>query len=292
VRSRYDWVIWTGFVAGLVLTLGLVVVPVLGGIWLSFHSAESFIATPRWVGLANYAKLLVDAGFWRATLNGLVYALASVVLQLVLGVGFAVVLNRRFPLRGVVRGLAILPYLLPTVVVGVTFQWMTDGSFGVITALTRALGLGVIPWFESPLAAMTSVVLISVWLWTPFVTVSCLAAMQSIPPVLYEAAKVDGASSWSRFWHVTVPQLMHVLGVVGLLRAIWMFNKFDVIWLLTKGGPLGATETLPVLAYNRAFNLFDVGGGAAVATMGFLVLSTFLALYFRLTSRDREQLAR
>jgi multiple sugar transport system permease protein len=291
VRSRHDWIIWTGFGAGLVLTLGLVVVPVLSGIWLSFQSAESFIATPHWVGFGNYARLLRDPGFWRATLNGAVYALASVALQLVLGVGFAVVLNKRFRFRGVVRGLSILPYLLPTVVVGVTFQWMTDGSFGVITALTRALGLGVIPWFESPFAAMSSVVLISVWLWTPFVTVSCLAAMQAIPLTLYEAAKVDGASSWNRFWHITLPQLMHVLGVVALLRTIWMFNKFDVIWLLTKGGPLGATETLPVLAYNKAFNLFDVGGGAAVATLGFLVLSGFLALYFRLTSQERKRLA-
>ena len=290
MRSRHDWVIWIGFGAGLILTLGLTVVPVLSGVWLSFHSAESFIATPHWVGLGNYTRLLGDAGFWRATLHGVVYALASVVLQLLLGVGFAVVLNRRFRFRGIVRGLAILPYLLPTVVVGVTFQWMTDGSFGVITALTRALGLGVIPWFESPSAAMASVVLISVWLWTPFVTVSCLAGMQSIPQTLYEAAKVDGASSWSQFWHVTLPQLMHVLGVVVLLRAIWMFNKFDVIWLLTKGGPLGATETLPVLAYNRAFNLFDVGGGAAVATLGFLLLSSGVALYFRITSEERGQL--
>jgi multiple sugar transport system permease protein len=287
VKSRYDWVIWTGFAAGLVLTFGLILLPVLNGIWLSFHSAESFISAPHWVGFGNYMKLFGDAEFWRATFNGVVYAFISVVLQLVLGVSFALVLNKSFPFRGVVRGLAILPYLLPTVVVGVTFQWMTDGSFGIITALTRALGFGVIPWFESPSAAMTSVILISVWLWTPFVTVACLAGMQSIPQTLYEAAKVDGASNWSQFWHVTLPQLMHILSVVVLLRAIWMFNKFDIIWLLTKGGPLGATETLPVLAYTRAFNLFDVGGGAAVATLGFVLLSGVVAVYFRLTSEDR-----
>jgi len=287
VKSRHDWVIWIGFAAGLVLTFGLIVLPVLNGVWLSMHSAESFIATPHWVGFANYIKLFGNAEFWRATLNGVVYALVSVVLQLVLGVGFALVLNKSFPFRGIIRGLSILPYLLPTVVVGVTFQWMTDGSFGVITALTRSLGLGDIPWFESPSAAMASVILVSVWLWTPFVTVSCLAGMQSIPQALYEAAKVDGASNWSQFWHVTLPQLMHILSVVVLLRAIWMFNKFDIIWLLTKGGPLGATQTLPVLAYNKAFNLFDVGGGAAVATLGFILLSGIVAIYFRLTSEDR-----
>lgn len=289
MKSRYDWVIWTGFAAGIVLTFGLIVLPVLNGVWLSFHSAESFIATPHWVGFGNYTRLFGNAEFWQATINGLVYAVISVVLQVILGVGFALVLNKSFPLREFVRGLSILPYLLPTVVVGVTFQWMTDGSFGVITAFTRWLGLGVIPWFESPSAAMASVILVSVWLWTPFVTVCCLAGMQSIPQSLYEAAKVDGASNWSQFWHVTLPQLMHILGVVVLLRGIWMFNKFDVIWLLTKGGPLGATQTLPVLAYNRAFNLFDVGGGAAVATLGFLLLSGVVSIYFRLTPEGRDK---
>ena len=288
MKSRHDWVIWTGFVAGLALTFGMTVLPVVDGVWLSFHSAESYIAVPHWVGVSNYTRLFGEAQFWFAVWHGLIYAASSIALQLVLGIASALVLNQVFPARGLVRGLAILPYLLPTVVVGVTFQWMTDGSFGIVTALTRALGIGVIPWFDSPFAAMSSVVLVSTWLWTPFVTVCCLAGMQSIPASLYEAAKVDGATGWQQFLHITLSQLMPVLSVVVLLRTIWMFNKFDIIWLLTKGGPLGATETLPVLAYNKAFNLFDVGGGAAVATMGFVLLTGFVALYFRLT-RDRGQ---
>jgi multiple sugar transport system permease protein len=288
MKSRYDSLIWAVFAAGLVLTFGLTVLPVLNGIWLSFHSAQSFIATAHWVGLDNYIKLLRDAEFWHATLNGLVYAVVAIVFQLILGVSFALILNQNFPFRGFFRGLAILPYLLPTVVVGLTFQWMTDGSFGIITALTRSMGLGVIPWFESPTAAMASLILVSTWLWTPFVTVCCLAGMQSIPQSLYEAARVDGASGWDQFWHITLPQLMHILSVVVLLRAIWMFNKFDVIWLLTKGGPLGSTQTLPVLAYNKAFNLFDVGSGAAVATLGFLLLSGVVTVYFRITGEGRD----
>lgn len=286
MKSRHDWIIWTVFVAGLALTFGLTVLPVLNGVWLSFHSAESFIAVAHWVGLGNYRRLFADPLFWLATLHGLAYAAVSIAVQLVLGMGSALVLNQVFPGRGLVRGLAILPYLLPTVVVGVTFQWMTDGSFGIVTAMTRSLGLGTIPWFDSPLAAMSSVVLVSTWLWTPFVTVCCLAGMQSIPSSLYEAARVDGAGAWAQFCHVTLPQLLPVLSVVVLLRGIWMFNKFDVIWLLTKGGPLGATETLPVLAYDKAFNLFDVGGGAAVATLGFVLLSVFVTLYFRLMARS------
>lgn len=289
MRSSTDWVIWLFFAAGLAVTVLFVLFPVGHAVWLSLHTADSFVAKPRFVGLANYARVLNEAAFWSAAWNGLVYAGISIVAQVTLGLVFAMLLDQAFPLRRLVRGLVVLPYLLPTVVVAMTFQWMTDGSFGILTALTLELGLGVIPWFESPNAAMASVVLASVWLWTPFVTVCVLAGLQGIPPALYEAARVDGAGPVSRFLHVTLPQLRPVLTVVVLLRAIWMFNKFDIIWLLTKGGPLGATEHLPVLAYKRAFTLFDVGGGAAIATLSFLLLSGLVALYFRLFPLEEKR---
>jgi multiple sugar transport system permease protein len=199
------------------------------------------------------------------------------------------VLNQRFFGQRLVRGLATLPYLLPTVVVALTFQWMTDGSFGLVTVLARDLGFGTIPWFELPWTAMMSVIFASVWLWTPFVTICVLAGLQTIPPALYEAARVDGAGALARFWHITLPQLKPVLTVVVLLRAIWMFNKFDIIWLLTRGGPLGATEHLPILAYKKAFSLFDVGGGAAVATVSFLILTALVSLYFRLFPLEEKR---
>ncbi len=280
MHSRYDWVIWSMFVFGLAFTFFVAIVPVLSGVWLSFHEAESYAAIPAWVGLSNYKRLLNDAEFWRALENGFIYCGLSTVFQAVLGLLFAVVLNAAFPFRRLVRALVILPYLLPTVIAALLFQWMTDSSIGPITFLTQQMGLGTIPWFDSPGAAMASVVLVSAWLWTPFVTVCSLAAMQSIPPALYEAARVDGARAWSRFRHITLPQVMPVLSAVILLRMVWMFNKFDVIWLLTKGGPLGATEHLPVLAYNRSFHLFDAGGGAAIATLGFLLLMSVAAVYF------------
>jgi multiple sugar transport system permease protein len=282
MRSKHDGVIWAFFWGGLLLTAAFVLVPVANAIWLSFHQSSSFVGQPRWVGLGNYARVLGEAAFWRALGNGVIYAGLSITLQVLLGIAFALVLNVDFPGRRLVRGLAVLPYLLPTVVVALTFQWMTDGSFGIVTALLREVGIGPVPWFEQPAPAMLSVVLASVWLWTPFVTICFLAGLQSVPAQLYEAARVDGAGAWSRFWHVTLPQLKPVLTVVVLLRAIWMFNKFDIIWLLTRGGPLGATEHLPVLAYKRAFSLFDVGGGAAVATLSFLILSALVLVYFRL----------
>lgn len=273
---------------GMAVTLALIVAPVVYAISLSFYRLDSFVGTPQWVGLGNYIAVLSLPEFWSALVNGLIYSFGSIVLQLVLGIGFALVLNEVFPGRNFVRGLSILPYLLPTVVVVLTFKWMVDGSIGIITAGIAALGLPPVNWFESPGAAMTSVIFVSVWMWTPFVTTCFLAALQTVPASLYEAARVDGTTAVQRFFHITLPMLKPILTVVVLLRAIWMFNKFDVIWLLTRGGPVGATEHLAILSYRHAFSLFDIGGGAAIATISFLILSAVVFVYFRLFPLETE----
>ncbi|MBN8941883.1 MAG: sugar ABC transporter permease [Rhizobiales bacterium] len=267
---------------GLVVTLALIVAPVVYAISLSFYRMDSFIGTPQWVGFDNYLAVIRLPEFWNALVNGLIYSAGSIVLQLVLGIGFALVLNEVFPGRNFVRGLSILPYLLPTVVVVLTFKWMVDGSIGIVTAGIAWLGLPPVSWFESPGAAMASVIFVSVWMWTPFVTTCFLAALQTVPASLYEAARVDGTTAIQRFFHITVPMLKPILTVIVLLRAIWMFNKFDVIWLLTRGGPVSSTEHLAILSYRHAFSLFDIGGGAAIATISFLILSAVVFVYFRL----------
>jgi multiple sugar transport system permease protein len=269
-------------VVGLLVTLALIVAPVVYAISLSFYKLDSFVGDPTWVGFDNYIAVVKLPEFWQALWNGVVYSFGSIVLQVVLGIGFALVLNEVFPGRNFIRGLSILPYLLPTVVVVLTFKWMVDGSIGIITHAVEAMGLPPINWFESPGAAMTSVILVSVWMWTPFVTTCFLAALQTVPTSLYEAAKVDGTTAVQRFFHITLPMLKPILTVVVLLRAIWMFNKFDVIWLLTQGGPIGSTEHLAILSYRRAFSLFDIGGGAAIATISFAILSVAVFIYLRI----------
>ncbi|CAN0571179.1 unnamed protein product [Laminaria digitata] len=131
--------------------------------------------------------------------------------------------------------------------------------------------------------------MVSVWLWTPFVTTAFLAGLQTVPTSLYEAAKVDGTNAFQRFYHITLPMLKPVLIVVVLLRAVWTFNKFDVIWLLTGGGPVGSTEHLAILSYTTAFAKFDIGGGAAVATLSFLFLAITVFVYFRIFPLDEEE---
>ncbi len=274
------WMLPGFLTIGALATLVLIVGPAIYAISLSFFDRTSLTAEPVWVGFDNFANVLSSGAFWNALWNGFVYAGVAIVLQVVLGIGFALLLHQPFRGRALLRGVAFLPYLLPTVVAVLTFKWMIDGSLGIVTIKMADWGLPPIYWFETESAAMFSVIMVSVWLWTPFVTTTFLAGLQTIPVQLYEAARVDGAGPIRRFFHITLPSLRPILTVIILLRGVWMFNKFDVIWLTTGGGPLGATEHLPVLAYREAFRLFDIGTGAAIATLSFLVLMVIVTIYF------------
>ncbi len=284
---RREWRTALAFVVpGLVLFLAFVAGPTAYTVFLSFYRLETLISRPEWVGLANYAAVLGDARFWHALLNGTIYAAASVVLQVLLGLPIALLLNQRFRGQSLVRGAALVPYVLPTVVVVFVWKWILDENIGIVNYTLKQVGVTPLAWFSEPAIAMTTTILVGVWAWTPFVTITFLAALQTVNEELYEAARVDGATAWQRLWYVILPVLRPVLVIIVLLRTIWMFNKFDVVWMLTRGGPLQATEHLPILAYQKAFGLFDVGGGAAVATINFLFLLVVVAVYFRLVRLD------
>ena len=274
------------FVSALAIAGLLVVYPALYAFWLSLHKAESFVSTPVWVGLANYARVLADPELWAALWRGVIFAGCTILLQVLIGIGLAMLLDAAIPLRRIARGFIILPYLLPTLIVALTCKWMLNDPIGIVTVLLKNMGFGVANWLGNERTAMLAVILVSVWMWTPFVTVAFLAGVQNVPPVLYEAARVDGATAWQRFWHITLPQLKPVLTVIVLLRTIWMFNKFDIIWLLTRGGPLHATEHLPVLAYRKAFVAYDVGMGAAICVLSFILLAAVIVMYLRIFPLD------
>ena len=277
-----DRVLYAIFFFGLAITGLLVVYPALHAIWLSFYKAKSFISTPVWIGLDNYTRILVDPEFWEAMRRGIIFAGATILIQVILGIALALLLDAAIPFRRAMRGIVILPYLLPTLIVALTFRWMLNDPIGIVTVTMHRLGFGIVNWLGNEKTAMLTVVVVSVWLWTPFVTVAFLAGLQNVPTVLYEAARVDGASAMQRFWHITLPQLRPVLTVVVLLRTIWMFNKFDIVWLLTRGGPMRSTEHLPVLAYRKAFVAYDVGMGAAISSLSFLMLAAIILIYLRI----------
>ncbi|PSM16344.1 sugar ABC transporter permease [Nitratireductor sp. StC3] len=274
------------FIGSISLLAFIIGGPLIYAVMLSFYSARSFMSEPEWVGLSNYIKVLQDPLFWNSLTNGLTIALSSIVLQVVLGVGIAMVLNKRFLGQTVARSIAILPYFLPTVVACLVAQWVLEPNYGLVKSVLASIGVGMLDWSSHAFTAKGTIILVSVWLWTPFVVTCVLAGLQTIPTQLYEAARVDGAGAWTQFWHITIPGLRSVLIVVILLRGIWMFNKFDLIWLLTKGGPLNQTETLPTLAYRKSFIEYNLGGGAAVATISFLLLSGVILIYLRLFPID------
>lgn len=272
----------------LLLLLCLTIYPVGYGIWISFFDKHALFPQERFVGLANYAYLLRDEQFWASLWNGTVYAGTTITLQVILGVATALVLHETFPGRNIVRGLVLFPYMIPTVVAVILWKWLLSNQFGLVNYGLVELGLADQPisWMGHSYI-MISLIFISVWQFFPFVVLAVLARLQTIPEELYDAAKVDGASALRRFLHVTLPHLQAVLFITVLLRGIWMFTKFDTVWLITQGG--GAEKyvrTLPVYAYLRTFNYYQAGMGAAVATVMFLILVVATVIYFRAYRRE------
>jgi multiple sugar transport system permease protein len=206
------------------------------------------------------------------------------VLQLGVGVPAALLLNEAFRGRNLLRGFVLFPYMIPTIVAVILWKWLLNDSYGLVNHLLQRAGLERTPvaWL-GPDYIMTALIVTSVWQFFPFVVVTYLARLQTIAPELYEAATVDGASTWRRFLHVTLPQTASVLFVIVLLRSIWMFTKFDTVWLLAgEGGVSRYIRTLPVYAYSRSFTYLQAGMGAALAVIMFAMLLVATAVYFRL----------
>lgn len=294
VRGRRIPEHWWGYFLlspAVLLVLSLILYPVLYSFWLSLHSKHAYLPIQTFVGLENYAFFLIDEeGFWRSLKLGAIYAFGSVALQLVFGVGAALLLNETFIGRGFIRGLVLFPYMLPTIVVVILMRWIFNDSHGVLKYAIEASGLMTrsIVWFD-PSIIMFTLILVSTWTFFPFVVISALARLQTIDPELYAAAKVDGAGPLRRFFHVTLPQIRNVLFIIVLLRFMFMFTKFDIIWLFAGGGGLGYfVRTLPIYTFIKTFGELQVGAGAALSTIMFMMLAAFAIVYFRVFRRDEH----
>jgi multiple sugar transport system permease protein len=279
-----------GVLPAVTLIAALILYPVAYSVWLSLHDKHAFFPAERWVGLGNYAEILRDEEFWDSFWKGTVYAAGTTALQLVFGVAAALVLHQAFRGRNLVRAAVLFPYMIPTIVAVIVWRWLLNETYGLVDHVLVAWGLVREPvvWLGVD-HIMTSLIAMSVWQFAPFVVISVLARLQTVPPELYEAARVDGASAWRRFLHVTLPQLRAVLFVVVLLRSIWMFTKFDTVWLWGEGAGAGREiRTLPVYAFMRTFSYYQAGFGAALAVVMFAMLMAATALYFRLFWDEEE----
>jgi multiple sugar transport system permease protein len=282
---------WTGsapfgylLIGPLVLWLVItIVIPLIYSIYVSFTDAGIIGTEAPFIGLENYATVLGDAEFRSSFGRSLIWAVGGAVVQTILAFATALALNQAFRGRRFARTWIILSWIIPTIVIAILWRWMLNVTYGVVNFLVTTVGLtdGPIDFLGSPKWALPTVIMINAWRWFPFLALLILAGLQSIPGELYEAAKVDGASAVQRFFHITMPQLQPVMYVVGLIGTLWAFNIFDVIWLLTQGGPSGSTQTLPVLIYDRAFNGFAMGEASAISVLLCVFLLIFSVLYIK-----------
>jgi len=275
------WILFTvGPVIALLLAIGFI--PMGYAIWLSFHSKDPFMPTVDFVGLKNYITLFTNPKFLASLGRSLQYTIVSVVFQTLMGLGIALLFVRPFRGKLFARTVVFLPYLIPTAVVGLMFSWLLSTQYGVVNQLLRQLGLIRFPitFFDGLKSAMYSVIMAGSWKFGMFCTLMFIARLQAIPKNLYETAQISGAGAFQCFRDITLPHLKSTLLLIVLLRGIWMFNKFDMIWILTKGGPLRVTETLAIFSYRIAFEERSFGLAAAASVVILVILVIFATFYF------------
>ncbi len=280
---------WSAFLPTALIVFTLILFPLLFTLYVSLFQRNLLGGTPQFLALGNYSAALRDPLFWQSFTNGLIYAVGTTLVSLVAGLAAALILHEEFWGRGFVRAAVVFPYIVPTIVVVFVWKFMFN-SRGVINQTLSAVGLvqEFIPWLGDQRYAMITIILISAWAWFPFVAITLLAALQTIPTAYYEAAALDGAGPIRRFWALTLPLLAPAIIVVVLLRSIWALRNFDMIFLLTGGGPVTATYILPILTYTEAFGKFRLGYATAVATLLMLFLTMLALLYFRAYTSARK----
>lgn len=293
LRQREQRQAWVLLAPMLLVMLLLTAWPLLRTIWLSFTDAALIGSgeTPAWIGLENYLYALSDPDFRASIWRTLYFTLVSVNVEGIIGVLVALLLNQKFIGRNVLRVLVILPWALPTIVNAMMWRLNFNPDYGSINALLSQLGIidGYRSWLGSPEAALNAVMFADIWKNYPLVTLLVLAALQSIPEDLFEAARLDGASAWRRFRAITFPAIVAPLGVALVLRTIDAFKIFDIIYVMTRGGPVDSTKTLSFFVYQESFSYLRAGSGAAYAILMTLMCALLITLYLLMLWHQRRR---
>lgn len=267
--------------------IAIILYPLLYGIALSFTDTDPSTLSSKFVGAENYLRLLKDATFWISLRVTLIYATATVLVELPLAFGIALLLNEDIGGRWFYRGLLLLPWVMPNIAAAVIWGWMYSADYGLVNYYLTRIGLlpEYIGWLSNLRFALPATIVVQIWKGLPWTTVVLLAGLQTISGELLEAAEVDGANAWQRLWHVKIRLLIPIILIVVILRFAWTFNTFDLVYVLTSGGPGYATYLLSIYMYLSSFSFREMGYGSTLATTMLLILLVISTLFIRLVSR-------
>ncbi|MBE9225989.1 sugar ABC transporter permease [Phormidium sp. LEGE 05292] len=294
IKSREQRTGWILILPALILLLFVYGYPIARALWLSLFTQNlGTELKPVFSGLDNYIRMAGDGRFWQSFWITSVFTVVAVLLELLLGLGIALVLNERFRGRSLVRTAAIIPWALPTALIALAWAWIFNDQFGIVNDILLRLGLikTGINWLGDPNLAMVSVIIADVWKTTPFISILLLAGLQSISPDLYEAHAIDGATPWQSFYKITLPLLMPQILIALLFRFAQSFGVFDLISVMTGGGPGGATEVVSLYIYATVMRYLDFGYGSALVVVTFLLLILAVAIASFLLSKIRKRLS-
>jgi ABC-type sugar transport system permease subunit len=270
----------------LVALAAVLAYPIAASLWLSLQHVElsAGLVQRDFVGLENYAHLLRDEGFLAAVWRSAYFSLVEVVAVVGLGLAVALLLDHPLGRSGLFRVMLLIPWAIAPVANAVLWKWIFNANYGILNALLAGLGLidFYVTWLGTPGRALNMLLVVDIWKSIPFIALLLLAGLQKIPAMLYQAARLDGANAWQRFRFVTLPGLRTTLAIAVILQTLWSFRIFDLIYVLTRGGPADGTVLLNYLAYRETFNFLHIGYGAAIANMIFAATFLLAALYIRL----------
>jgi len=290
-RRLSNLVNWCFILPALLVVVLLLLYPVTSSIFYSLTNKNLIKPAYSFIGLKNYADILTDASFWSAFLNNLKWTVASLVGQILVGFTAAMALNHIRHCAGLFRTLLIVPWAFPSIVLAFSWKWILNGVSGFLPNFLVQIGLCSTPpeFLSSGGLVFPTLVFLNIWFGAPLIMVNILSALQTVPKDQYEAAKIDGSSPLQSFIYITIPHIRTVVGLLVVLRTIWVFNSFDIIYLITGGGPAGLTTTVPIYAYNVGWGLKMLGKSSAVTVILLVFLLIVCSLYFRLLNKWEKE---
>ena len=291
MRSNRDWLGFWFMVPTMALLVLFMAYPLFLGVWLSFTDTKIGRAG-KYIGIENYEWLLDDKVFWLSVTNTLLYTVVASIAKFAIGLYLALLLNQKMPFKAIVRAVVLIPFIVPTVLSAIAFWWIYDSQFSILSWALKKMGWITvnINFLGDPWNARWSTIFANVWRGIPFVAITLLAGLQTVSPSLYEAATLDGATAWQRFRFITFPLLTPIIAVVMTFSVLFTFTDFQLIWAMTRGGPVNATHLMATLSYQRAIIGGNMGEGAAIATaMVPFLLFAVLVSWFGLQRRKWQQ---